>query len=89
MLPARLDANAFFRTVTDRPGDGAQLGAFHAHVHGHHARLVALRGLDFAGFDAGAGDQPCRGYRAAQVELEAALVDIARFETGDTLEMAA
>ena len=89
MLPACLDTHALFGPIADRARDRPQLGAFERDVHCHHAGFVALRRRHFARFDADGRYQPRGGHRAAQVEGEAALIDIARIEPCDAREMAA
>ena len=89
MLPACLDAHAFLGAIADRARDRPQLGAFERDVHCHHAGFVTLRRRHFARFDADGRYQPRSGHRAAQVEGEAALIDIARIEPCDAGEMAA
>ena len=89
MLPTRRDAHAFFRTVSDRACDGTQVGAFDPHIHRHHARLASLRRAHFARVDRDRRNQSGGRDRTAQIELQAALIDIARIKARDGGEVIA
>ena len=89
MFPAGGEAKALFRPVSDRTRDGAQIGPLDPDIHRHHARLVSLRRADFARSDRDRGDQSRGRDRPAQVEFEAALVDVARIEARDGGEVIA
>ena len=87
MLPACLDPEAFFRTVTDCPGDRAQFRLGQADVQFDLARLVAARRGNLARGYGNGGDEAGGRDRPPQVEFQAPLVGIAGIEPGDRLQM--